>query len=95
VEEANLGVVAGWAASAKSATLLNWCGIGPDLVQYVVDTTPAKFGRYTPGTHIPIVGPDAPDPDTFLLLAHNYVARIRHDPFKGRWLVPIPYPVVL
>lgn len=95
VQEANLGVVAGWAASAKSATLLNFCGIGPDLVRYIVDTTPAKIGRYAPGTHIPIVGPDAPDPDTFLLLAHNYISRIRHDPFKGRWLVPIPNPVVL
>lgn len=95
VAEANMGVVAGWAASAKSATLLNWCEIGPDLVKYIVDTTPAKIGRYTPGTHIPIVGPDAPDPDTFLLLAHNYISHIRHDPFKGRWLVPIPNPVVL
>jgi SAM-dependent methyltransferase len=94
-DEANRGTVAGWAASAKSATLLNWCGLGPDIIKYVVDTTPAKIGCYTPGTHIPIVGPDAPDPDTFLLLAHNYVSRIRHDPFKGRWLVPIPYPVVL
>lgn len=93
--EAKLGVVAGWAASAKSATLLNWCGIGPDTVPYIVDTTPAKIGRFTPGTHIPILGPDADDPDTFLLLAHNYVSRIRQDPFKGRWLVPIPNPVVL
>jgi hypothetical protein len=93
--EAKRGRVAGWAASAKSATLLNWCGINTSLVEYVVDTTPAKIGRFTPGTRIPIVGPDAPDPDTFLLLAHNYVSRIRHDPFKGRWLVPVPYPVVL
>lgn len=93
--EAKYGVVAGWAASAKSATLLNWCQIGPDLVPYIVDTTPAKIGRFAPGSHIPIVGPEAPDPDTFLLLAHNYISRIRQDPFKGRWLVPIPHPVVL
>lgn len=95
-DEANRGTVAGWAASAKSSTLLNWCDIGPELVKYIVDTTPAKIGRYTPGTHIPIVDPREYDyPDTFLLLAHNYVSRIRHDPFRGRWLVPIPQPVVM
>lgn len=90
------GSVAGWAASAKSATLLNWCSITAEQVQYIEDTTPAKLGKYTPGTHIPIVAPGRyPYPDTFLLLAHNYVNRIRRDAFPGRWLVPIPYPVVL
>ncbi len=93
--------VAGFAASAKSTTLLNWCGIGQDagysnLLSHVVDTTPHKIGKFTPGTHIPIVGPDEqPDPDTYLMLAWNYVGRIRQDPFQGRWLVPIPQPVIL
>ena len=88
--------VAGFAASAKSTTLLNWCGIRSNVVGHVVDTTPHKIGRYTPGTKIPIVGPgELSDPDTYLLLAWNYVSRIRTDPFKGRWLVPIPQPVIL
>lgn len=94
-------VVAGYAASAKSATLLNWCRIGPDLVPWVVDTTPHKIGRLTPGTHIPIVAPgDRPDPGTYLLLAHNYLPGVlrREAAFAatgGRWLVPIPQPVIL
>ena len=88
--------VAGFAATAKSTTLLNWCGIGPSTVSHVVDTTPHKIGRFTPGTHIPIVGPgDIPDPDTYLLLAWNYLSRLRKDPFPGRWLVPIPQPTIL
>jgi len=88
--------VAGFGASAKSTTLLNWCGLGPDVISHVVDTTPHKIGRFTPGTNIPIVGPgDHPDPDTYLMLVWNYVSRIRTDPFKGRWLVPIPQPVIL
>lgn len=95
-EESSKGIVAGWAASAKSNTLLNWCGITTEHIPYIIDTTPEKIGKYTPGTHIPIVGPgDKPDPDTFLLLAHNYINRIRTDPFKGRWLVPIPFPMVI
>lgn len=69
--------VAGYAATAKSATLLNWCGIGPDRLAHVEDTTPAKIGRYTPGTNIPIVGPgDRERPDTYLLLAWNYLGDV-------------------
>jgi hypothetical protein len=93
--------VAGYAASAKSATLLNWCGIDGKLLDHVVDTTPAKIGRFTPGTGIPIVGPDdRPTPDTYLLLAWNYLADIlrREREFTeagGRFIVPIPVPVIL
>jgi novobiocin biosynthesis protein NovU/D-mycarose 3-C-methyltransferase len=93
--------VAGYAASAKSATLLNFCGIGPDRLDHIVDTTPHKIGRYTPGTHIPIVGPgDRPEPDVYLLLAWNYLPGVlrREREFidrGGRFLVPIPYPVLL
>jgi methylation protein EvaC len=88
--------LAGFAASAKSTTLLNWCGLGPDQVSHIVDTTPHKIGRFTPGTHIPIVAEGArPDPDTYLLLAWNYLGRALRGPFEGRWLVPIPVPVLL
>jgi SAM-dependent methyltransferase len=89
-------VVAGYGAPAKSATLLNFCGIGPDLVQYIVDTTPAKQGRYTPGTNIPIINPesDSRAPDVYLLLNWNYLHSIRRkeSSFTGEWLVPIPLP---
>lgn len=90
--------LAGYAASAKSTTLLNWCGIGSDLLDCVVDTTPHKIGRFTPGTHIPIVAPgDRPEPDTYLLLAWNYLGDVlrRERAFRGRWIVPIPMPVIL
>lgn len=89
-------LVAGYGAPAKSATLLNFCDIGPDLVQYIVDTTPAKQGRYTPGTNIPIISPetDSRAPDVYLLLNWNYLYSIRRKEtsFTGEWLVPIPLP---
>lgn len=89
-------LVAGYGAPAKSATLLNFCHIGPELVQYIVDTTPAKQGRYTPGTNIPIISPtsDSRAPDIYLLLTWNYLHGIRRKEksFTGEWLVPIPLP---
>jgi methylation protein EvaC len=92
-------LVAGYGAPAKSATLLNFCHIGPDLVQYIVDTTPAKQGRYTPGTNIPIIAPesDSRAPDVYLLLNWNYFYSIRRKAtsFAGEWLVPIPLPELL
>jgi len=91
--------VAGYGASGKSTTLLNFCNIGPDLVQYVVDTTPNKQGRYTPGTGIPIIDPrsDSRAPDVYLSLIHNYQGEImRQEPaFHGHWIVPIPLPMML
>lgn len=90
--------VAGYGASGKSTTLLNFCNIGPDLVQYFVDSTPMKHGRFTPGTGIPIIDPNADSraPDTYLLTVHNYAGPImRREQFAGSWLVPIPLPVML
>lgn len=93
--------VAGYAASAKSTTLLNYCGIDLSRLAYVEDITPAKVGRVTPGTHIPIVAPCERDrPDAYLLLAWNYLSGVlrREAEFTaggGRWIVPIPVPVVI
>lgn len=93
--------VAGYGATAKSTTLLNFCGIGPETLEYVEDLTPAKIGRYTPGTHIPIVAPGERErPDVFLLLSWNYLPGVlyRERAFLddgGRFLVPIPVPVLL
>ena len=90
--------VAGYAASAKSATLLNYCDLGPDDIVAVVDKTPSKIGRFTPGTGIPIV--EQTDADTYLLLAWNYLPGVirRERSFLdhgGRIIVPIPVPMVL
>lgn len=93
--------VAGYAASAKSATLLNFCGIGPDLVSHVEDVTPGKIGRVTPGSHIPITAPgDRPVPGAYLLLAWNYLSGVlrRERAYLdggGKLIVPVPVPVIL
>jgi len=91
--------VAGYGASAKSTTLLNWCDIDDKLIQYMVDTTPTKHGRYTPGTGIPIIDPSADSraPDVYVMFIHNYLSEVmrREQSFTGRWLVPVPAPVML
>ena len=51
-------IVAGYGAPAKGNTLLNYCGVGPELVRYTVDRSPYKQGRYLPGTQIPISSPE-------------------------------------
>ena len=50
--------IAAYGASAKGATLLNYCGIGSDTIDFVVDRSPLKQGRFTPGTHLPIEAPE-------------------------------------
>jgi len=66
--------VAGYGAPGKSATLLHYCGIGKDLIQYTVDRSPHKQGRFLPGTHIPIYHPDhiwETKPDYVVILPWN------------------------
>jgi SAM-dependent methyltransferase len=92
--------VAAYGAPAKGMTLLAYCGFGPDDVAYVVDRSPLKQGRFTPGTGIPIVAPEriaSDPPDVLLLLAWNYLDEIlaqQADFLRrgGRFLVPIPAP---
>jgi len=67
--------VVGYGATSKSTTVNNYCSIGPDLVEFVSDTTPAKHGKFTPGTHIPIKPYEefvADYPDYALLFAWNH-----------------------
>ncbi|MQT04413.1 class I SAM-dependent methyltransferase [Streptomyces jumonjinensis] len=90
--------VVGYGATAKSATVTNFCGIGPDLVPYVCDTTPAKQHLLTPGMHIPVKPPAAfsdPYPDYALLFAWNHAEEImaKEQRFReagGRWIVYVP-----
>ena len=66
--------VVGYGAPGKGNTLLNHCGIRPDLLAYTVDRNPYKHGRFTPGTRIPILAPEriAEDqPDYVLVLPWN------------------------
>jgi hypothetical protein len=90
--------VAGYGAPAKATTLLNYCGVGPDLLEYTVDRSPHKQGRYVPGVRIPILAPEhiaETRPDEVLVLAWNLkdeivrqMAQVRE--WGGRFAVPIP-----
>lgn len=71
--------VAGYGAPGKGQTLLNYCGIRPDLLPWIADRNPHKHGRYTPGMRIPVVAPErieAERPDLVLVLPWNLRAEI-------------------
>jgi len=97
------GRIAGYGAPAKATVLLNYCGLGPADIAYVVDRNTAKQGRFIPGVDIPVVGPDrlATDaPTHLLLLAWNLADEIAQEQFAfraagGRFVVPVPTPRVL
>jgi methylation protein EvaC len=90
--------VVGYGATAKSATVTNFCGISTDLVEWVSDSTPAKQGRLTPGAHLPVRPPAdfaADYPDYALLFAWNHATEImaKERGFRdagGKWIVYVP-----
>jgi hypothetical protein len=90
--------VAGYGAPGKSATLLHYCGIGKDLIQFTVDRSPYKQGRFLPGTHIPIFHPDRireAKPDYIIILPWNLKDEIMRQmefirDWGGKFVVPIP-----
>jgi len=95
--------IIGYAASAKGTTLLNYCGIGRETLDYVVDRSTVKQGRYTPGTHLRIEPPEkvlADMPDYALLLAWNHADKIlaaeaEYRRRGGHFIVPVPTPTVI
>ena len=90
--------VAGYGAPGKSATLLHYCGIGRDLIEYTVDRSPYKQGKFLPGSHIPIYHPDRimeTKPDYVVILPWNLKDEIMQQlqvirEWGGRFVVPIP-----
>jgi len=95
--------IAGYGAPGKGNTLLNYCGIRTDLLDYTVDRNPYKQGKFTPGTHIPIYGPEKVSetrPDYLFILPWNVkdeimaqMAPIRE--WGGQFIVPIPEPRIV
>ncbi|RSN35837.1 SAM-dependent methyltransferase [Amycolatopsis sp. WAC 01416] len=91
--------VVGYGAPGKGNTLLNHCGIRPDVVRYTVDRNPYKHGRFTPGTRIPILPPErieADRPDYVLVLPWNLrtelTAQLSYvDEWGGKLVFPIPH----
>ncbi len=90
--------VAGYGAPAKGNTLLNYCGVGTDLLAYTVDKNPMKIGMLTPGMHIPVLDPAAlleRQPDYVLILAWNFADEIMRQQGEyaergGRFITPVP-----
>ena len=92
------GSICGYGAPGKGNTLLNYCGIGTDFLDFTVDRNPYKHGQYTPGMHIPILPVEAIEqrrPDYILILPWNLkdeiISQMR---FVGEWgakfIIPIP-----
>lgn len=90
--------VVGYGAPGKCTTVTNYCGIGPDLVPFICDSTPSKQGHLVPGSHIPVRPPAAfsdPYPDYALLFAWNHADEIaaKEQAFRqsgGRWIRYVP-----
>lgn len=95
--------VVGYGAPAKGNTLLNFCGVGRNSIAYTVDRSPYKQGRFLPGTHIVIKGPDEiskTKPDYLLILPWNLKDEIMQQmayikSWGGKFVIPIPYAKIL
>lgn len=90
--------IAAYGASAKGSTLLNYCGLGRETLDFVADRSTYKQGRLTPGTHLPIVAAEelaARQPDYTLLLTWNFAEEIlrQQQAYRdagGRFILPVP-----
>jgi methylation protein EvaC len=95
--------VVGYGATSKSTTVINYCGITPEFVEFISDTTPIKQGKFSPGAHIPVRPYEefvTNYPDYALLFAWNHLAEIlaKEQNFRragGKWLVYVPKVEVL
>ncbi|MEO1228425.1 MAG: class I SAM-dependent methyltransferase [Myxococcota bacterium] len=94
--------IAAYGAAAKGSTLLNYVGLGPDVIDFVVDRSPHKQGKYMPGKPVPIYPPEhllEKQPDYTLLLTWNFAEEIMRQQATyrargGRFIVPVPHPKV-
>lgn len=97
-EKRNGKTIVGYGAPGKGNTLLNYCGIRTDFIDYTVDRNPYKQGKYLPGTHIPILGPEQikkTKPDYLFILPWNFKKEIMTQEayireWGGQFVIPIP-----
>jgi hypothetical protein len=90
--------IAGYGAPGKGNTLLNYCGVRTDFLDYTVDRNPYKQGKFLPGTHIPIFGPERISetrPDYLFILPWNFKEEIMKQnafirEWGGKFVIPIP-----
>jgi len=95
--------IAGYGAPGKGNTLLNYCGIRTDFIEFTVDRNPYKHGRFLPGTHIPCYAPDKIDaekPDYIFILPWNFkdeiLKQLAHARDWGaKFIIPIPEPQIV
>lgn len=95
--------IAAYGAAAKATTLGHACGLGGELIDFVVDRSPHKQGRLMPGSHLPILPPEhllAAQPDYLLLFTWNFADEIMAQQSEyrargGRFIVPVPTPRVV
>lgn len=95
--------IVGYAATSKSTTIINYCGITTEQIDFICDTTPIKQGKYTPGAHIPVRAYEefaADYPDYAILFAYNHAKEIMAKEKKfmesgGKWIVYVPKVQVL
>jgi hypothetical protein len=97
------GRMAGFGAPAKATTLLHQLGLGPEIIEFIVDDSPWKQGLYTPGLLIPVLPPESlyeRRPDVVVVLSWDYAEDIvaRHCAFRsegGRFVIPLPEIMVI
>ena len=95
--------IVGYAATSKSTTIINYCGITTEQIEFICDTTPVKQGKFSPGAHIPVRPYEeflAKYPDYALLFAYNHAKEIMAKEQKfiesgGKWIVYVPKVQVL
>lgn len=96
-------IIVGISAPAKGNTLLNYCRIGPDILDYVTEKNPLKIGKFTPGMHIPVYSDKkllTHKADYALVLAWNFAEEIMknnesYKKNKGKFIIPLPSPKII
>jgi len=95
--------IMGLTASARAATLLNTCNIGPETLESITELSKLKIGKVSPGTHIKVVdqevlfGDNAPDYGLLLSwhIKDEIIPRFRERGFKGKFIIPLPNPIII